>query len=119
MLEDGNGILDIAVSYDGSWQKHGYTSHNCITSVIDLLTGLPIDYKALSTYCSICASVSNKPDNEDSVQKHALSCSNTFEGSSGAMEGEAALQMWKRSEEDHRLCYTAMFLTVIAKHLML
>ena len=108
VLEDENGILDIAVSYDGSWQKRGYTSHNCVASVIDLLTGLPIDYEVLSNYCSKCAILSNKPDNEDSVQKHALSCSKNFEGSSGAMEVEAALRMWKRSEKDHRLRYTAM-----------
>ena len=53
--EDDQGILDIAVSYDGTWQKRGHTSHNGAAAVIDLLTGLPIDYEVLSNYCSKCA----------------------------------------------------------------
>ena len=40
---DENGILNFAVSFDGSWQKRGFTSHNGIGAVIDLRTGLPID----------------------------------------------------------------------------
>ena len=40
---DENGILDIGVSYECTWQKRGHSSHNGIGSVIDLLTGLPID----------------------------------------------------------------------------
>ena len=35
---DKDGILDIAVSFDGSWQKRGFQSHTGMASVIDLLT---------------------------------------------------------------------------------
>ncbi|GFX87833.1 uncharacterized protein TNCV_4372981 [Trichonephila clavipes] len=38
------GVLDITVSFDGSWQKRGYKSLYGIGVVIDLLTGLVIDY---------------------------------------------------------------------------
>ena len=31
---DENGILTIAVSFDGSWQKRGFTSHNGIGAVL-------------------------------------------------------------------------------------
>eukprot|EP00794_Sanderia_malayensis_P011448 gene11448-biopygen9129 len=41
--EDKDGILDIAVSYNGTWQRRGHVSHNGAASTIDLLTGLPID----------------------------------------------------------------------------
>ena len=71
VLEDDKGVLDIAVSYDGSWQKWGYTSHNCVASVIDLLTGLHVDYKVLSNYCSKCTILSSSDDNEELVQKQA------------------------------------------------
>ena len=74
-----------------------------VASVIDLLTGLPIDYEVISYYCSKCAVLNNLLDNEDSVQKHALSWSKNLEGSSGA-----ALRMWKRYENEHKLHYTAL-----------
>ncbi len=35
---DGDGILNVAVSYDRSWQKRGYSSHNGMGSVIELVT---------------------------------------------------------------------------------
>eukprot|EP00794_Sanderia_malayensis_P018474 gene18474-biopygen15564 len=52
--EDKDGILDIAVSYDGTWQRRGHVSHN------------------------------------------------------GAMEVEAAKNLWERSVEQHKLRYTTM-----------
>ncbi len=51
---DEQGVLDIAVSYDGTWQKRGHSSHNGIGCVIDLITGLPIDYEVLSNFCLKC-----------------------------------------------------------------
>ncbi|GFU51042.1 uncharacterized protein TNCV_2757151 [Trichonephila clavipes] len=48
------GVLDITVSFDGSWQKRGYKSLYGIGVVIDLLTGLVIDYEILSKYCTEC-----------------------------------------------------------------
>ena len=47
---DDQGILDIAVSYDGAWQRHGFSSHNGVGLVIDLLTGLPLDFEVLSNF---------------------------------------------------------------------
>ena len=37
------GMINIAVSYDGAWQKRGYSSNNGLGCVIDILTGLPVD----------------------------------------------------------------------------
>ncbi len=51
---DDDGVLEIGVSYDGSWQKRGHSSHNGIGIVIDLITGLPIDYEVLSNFCLKC-----------------------------------------------------------------
>ena len=47
-MPDDNGVLDVAISFNGSWQKRGHSSHNGIDSVIDLLTGLPIAFHVLS-----------------------------------------------------------------------
>lgn len=48
----GEEILNIAVSYDGTWHKRGHTSHYGMGIVIDVLTGLVIDFHILSRYCS-------------------------------------------------------------------
>lgn len=50
---DENGILDISVSYDGSWQKRGHLSNHGVGCVIDSVTGLVIDYEAMSLYCQV------------------------------------------------------------------
>ena len=53
-MSDKYGILDISVSFDGSWQKRGHCSHNGMAAVIDLLTGVAIDTEVLSNYCPKC-----------------------------------------------------------------
>ncbi|GFS59944.1 uncharacterized protein TNCV_3957401 [Trichonephila clavipes] len=51
LLGTANGVIDITVSYDGTWQKRGHSSLYGIGIVIDILTGLIIDYEILSKYC--------------------------------------------------------------------
>lgn len=50
----GSETLDLAVSFDGSWQKRGHTSKHGIGAVIEQETGLVIDYHVLSSYCQVC-----------------------------------------------------------------
>ena len=38
------------MSYDGAWQRRGLSSHNGVGVVIDLLSGLPIDFKVFSSF---------------------------------------------------------------------
>ena len=105
---DGNGILNIGVSFDGSWQKRGYSSHNGMGSVIDLLTGLPIDYEVLSNFCFKCKAAEEKEIDPVWKQKHSDNCPKNFDGSAGAMEVACAERLWSRSVEHHKLRYTAM-----------
>ena len=107
---DEEGVLDIGVSYDGSWHRRGHSSHNGMASVIELFTGLPIDYEVLSNFCLKCQTASDKPpkDLEEWKKKHSPNCPKNFDGSSNAMEVECALRIWKRSVENHKLRYTAM-----------
>ena len=46
-------IIDIAVTFDGSWQKLGHSSHYGLGAVIELETGLVLDYEAYSLYCHV------------------------------------------------------------------
>ena len=107
VLPDANGVLDVAVSFDGAWQRRGHSSHNGVASVIDLITGLPIDYEVLCNFCFKCQA---NEENEDCAwkEKHRLSCPKNFDGSSNAMEVECALRLWNRSESEYKLRYTTM-----------
>ena len=46
-------IINIAVSYDGSWQKRGHSSQYGVGTIIELETGLILDYEAYSLYCHV------------------------------------------------------------------
>ena len=106
--EDENGILDVAVSYDGTWQKRGHTSHNGAACTIDLLTGLPIDIEVLSNYCAKYSITPDDVKTQEWVENHAQACSKNFNGTSGAMEVEAAERLWTRSIEKHNVRYMTM-----------
>ena len=47
-------VLDISVSYDGTWHTRGHTSHIGAGCVIDLLTGMCIDAYVVCNYCQTC-----------------------------------------------------------------
>ncbi|GFW39843.1 uncharacterized protein TNCV_2420081 [Trichonephila clavipes] len=48
-----NNIIDITVSYDGTWHKRGHTSLYGIGIVI--MTSLVVDFEVLSKYCHECS----------------------------------------------------------------
>ncbi|GFY10033.1 uncharacterized protein TNCV_3699932 [Trichonephila clavipes] len=96
-------IVDIGVSYDGSWLTRGHTSNIRVGCVIDLLTGFVIDYEVMSKRCGECEQTKFVLE-EDSAEfriwyeGHQDVCSATHVGSSGAMEVNAAVKLWERSE---------------------
>ncbi|KAJ4438160.1 hypothetical protein ANN_14099 [Periplaneta americana] len=47
-------VINIGVSYDGTWMKRGHTSKYGLGLVIDILTGLVLDFEIMSKYCSTC-----------------------------------------------------------------
>ena len=63
---DESGIFDIAVSFDCAWQRRGHSSNNGVAAVIDLLTGLPVDYEVLSNFCLKCKIAANSPGSTES-----------------------------------------------------
>ncbi|GFV36598.1 transposable element Tc3 transposase [Trichonephila clavipes] len=96
-------IVDIGVSYDGSWLTRGHTSNIGVGCVIDLLTGFVIDYEVMSKRCGECEQTKFALE-EDSAdfriwyEGHQDVCSATHVGSSGAMELNAAVKLCERSE---------------------
>lgn len=95
-------VLDIAVSYDGTWLTRGHTSMFGVGCVIDLLTGFVIDCEVMSKYCQKChIAKKRKSAKEFTVwfAVHAAECDINHTGSSGSMEVNAAVALWKRSEQ--------------------
>ena len=88
---DEQGVLDIGVSYEGSCQKRGYSFHNGMGSVIDLLTGLPIDYEVFSNFCSKCKIAAEQPPDPEWEEKHKEKYVKNLEGTAGAIKVEAAV----------------------------
>ena len=90
-------VLDIAVSFDGTWGKRGHTSLFGIVFVIFVDTGEVLDYHVLLKFCKSC-SVWEAKKNDDPFKyaewkiSHASDCTMNFEGSSPAMEVEGALK---------------------------
>ena len=112
VVQDEDGVLNIGVSFDGSWQRRGHSSHSGMACVIDLLTGLPIDYEVLSNFCLKCHITDENPpsqaDYDEWKRKHSPNCPKNFNGTANAMEVECALRIWKRSVADHKIRYTSM-----------
>ena len=96
ILPDEDGILNVDISFDGTWMKRGRTSHIGAAAVIDVLTGFE-NHELLSNYCFICTRL--KTMTAAQKQKHAENCHKIFDGKSGAMEKEQAIRMFQRSEE--------------------
>ena len=77
-------------------------------SVIELVTGLPLDHDVLSNFCGKCKVMEQSDISEDWKPKHSRNCLKNCEGSANAMEVECALRMWKRSIEQNSMSYTTM-----------
>lgn len=112
-VPDSDGILDITVSFDGSWHKRGFTSNYGIAAVIDLQTGLVIDYVVMSKYCHVCEVTKSELGSDSAeyaiwFEGHKSSCSRNYSGSSGGMEVIAAEILFKRSISLCNMRYTTL-----------
>lgn len=104
-------VIDIAVSFDGTWQKRGFTSLYGVGVCIDVLTGLVVDFHVLSKYCHACKLKEATLPADQLAQwkeQHQANCCINHTKSSKAMEQEAAKTMWERSEEKFRFRYVEM-----------
>ncbi|KAK8736079.1 hypothetical protein OTU49_005223, partial [Cherax quadricarinatus] len=101
-------ILDIDVTYDGTWHTRGHHSNIGIGVIIDALTKLVIDYQVLCKFCNICSyrkscwnkKIISDAKCEELVEGHKPQCHKNCSGTSAKMESEAAVMMWQRSLEN-------------------
>ena len=103
-------IIDIHPAFDGTWQKRGFTSKYRAGFVIDMLTGLAVDFELMSKYCHVCACQvhASEEDRTAWMAKHKANCCINHEGSSKAMEADAAVILWNRSIRKFNLRYASM-----------
>ena len=105
-------ILDISVSYDGSWSKRGFTSKIGVGFVVDSYTNLILDFSVMSKFCGVCVNINSKerkgerPKEETARRRnlHKHECSINVEPgkSSGSTEGDISIELFRRSEEKKR-----------------
>ena len=102
---------DIAASFDGSWQKPGHASLNGIVSAISVSTGKVLDFQVKSKKCKSCEAHKDMDQTSEKYLAwkldHASTCGTNHVGSSGKMEVDGILEMYKRSEERHGLRYVS------------
>ena len=60
-----DSLLQLSVRYNGSWKTRGFHSPFGIRFVIEVLTGLVIDYAIRSKYCVECELVGKKLNGEE------------------------------------------------------
>ena len=106
--EPEDGIYNIAVSHDATWQKRGFTSLYGAVFVISELTGQVLDYEFTSKTCPSCRlwmyQDHSSPAYEKFIEQHKADCLSNYSGSSPAMEPHGAIILWKRSL-DYNLHY--------------
>ena len=106
-------IVDMTVSFDGSWMTRGHKSLYGIGCVVDVMTGLVLDMAVLSLYCQRCAYASRRLGGKATAAfqrwfaDHREECQQNYHGSSGGMEKAAAELLWRRSV-DRGFRYTTL-----------
>ena len=106
---DSSLIADIAVSFDGTWSKRGFTANNGIGFVISADTGKVLDYSIHSKYCLQCKINEARLDKvtfEAWLEAHT--CNKNHDGSSSSMEVAAAINIWERSKSYDGIRYRYM-----------
>lgn len=97
---------DLTVSGDGTWKKRGFTSLFGVTSLIGYYSGKIIDLFVKSSYCKQCEPWKSHKDTAEYQEwwtEHKDVCSANHDGSSGKMEVDAVITMFKRSLEKYQV----------------
>ncbi|XP_028412384.1 uncharacterized protein LOC114535204 [Dendronephthya gigantea] len=87
-MEDDGSVLDVGVSFDGTWAKRGFTSLIGVVFVISIDTGKVLDYYVISKTCQKCALKRAKCESDEEFEEwqieHVFSgeCDVNFDGSS-------------------------------------
>ncbi len=87
---------DLDAALDGTWQKKGHSSLNGVITATSVDTGKVIDLEIFTKFCRC----KNKLKNE-----HEANCGANYTGSSGGMEVEGVINIFKRSQQQYNVRY--------------
>lgn len=110
--EDEDGIVDTAISHDGTWQRRGHSSLSGCTAAISMETGKILDVEPMSRYCKGCTLKENLKNTDPAkydLWKVNHTCSYNYTGSANGMEVEGAKRIFKRSVEKRKLRYSTLY----------
>ena len=90
------------VSYDASWHRRGHYSNQGFGAAIDSTSGKVLDFSMCQRVCGKFSDWTEKrqassPDEYAEFKVHHTDCAISFTGTSQAMEGAIAVDLWKRS----------------------
>ena len=106
-----DGATRCHVSYDASWHRRGHYSNQGFGAAIDSHSGKVLDYGVMQRVCKKCSNWSDErkssfPEEYESFIETHTNCTINFTGTSQAMEGAIAVDLWKRSVTRNRLIYS-------------
>ena len=99
------------VSYDASWHRRGHYSNQGFGAAIDSVSGKVLDFEVKQRICKMCSKWTEERQ-ASSPEKFALykekhtNCTINFTGTSHAMEGSIAVDLWNRSVPRNGLVYS-------------
>ena len=105
-----SSLIDVTVSFDGTWHHRGFKSSHGVGIAMSVDTGEILDAVVLSKLCVVCdkkAKLLNKDEFQAWLSEHKASgsCQQNFEGPSTSMETKAAKILWVRSIQVHKMRY--------------
>ena len=110
--KDDDGIVDAAISCDGSWQKRGFSSLNGLVACISMDTGRVVDVEPMSRYCKSCKQ-NEKLKTTDPARykmlKESHTCGSNYSGSAPDMEATGAKRIFERSKQKNILRYSEFY----------
>ncbi|GBL78820.1 hypothetical protein AVEN_11057-1 [Araneus ventricosus] len=98
-----NDVIDIGVSYDGSWLTRAHTSNIRIGCVIDLLTGFVIDFQVCQSVVKNVSTL-NWPlakmllNSIFGMKAIEIFAASHMSGHLARWKSKAAIKLWERSE---------------------
>lgn len=106
-----DGVVDIGVTGDGTWQKRGFSSLNGVYAVLSTDNGKVLDVEPMSRSCKACFLKQDlmKTDPKSYAEwRNSHICKFNYVGSAGGMEIEGAKRVFERSITKHKLRYTKL-----------
>ena len=115
-------VINTKNTYDGTWHRRGHVSKYGVGIVIAILTNLVVDFEILSKCCHMCTITTAELDPDSleynvwfEIYKSSGECNANYEGASGSMEVQAAVNIWSRSVRKNGMRYVTLLSDGCAK----